>query len=144
MTHSPADVVRQLLVDLGLGTEPSAAGAWPVYATGEPASPDAVITVYDTAGTNDGRSMVSGELFGHAGVQVRVRAATHAAGWTKADTVQEALAEDVYQRTVHVGAATYLVHSLNRIGDVLAIGKESPTSKRSVFTLNMVVSVKQL
>lgn len=144
LTHSPADVLRWLLVALGYGTDPDDGSAWPAFTGGEPGSPDAVITTYDTQGTDDGRSMIDGELFGNAGVQIRVRSATHAAGWVKADAIQTALAEAVYDETVHIGAATYLVHCVSGIGDVLALGKETPTSKRSLFTLNVTVSLKQL
>lgn len=144
LTHSPAKILRQLLIDLSLGTLPSANGSWPVYATHEPNLPDNCITVYDTVGTDDGRSMITGELWGHDGFLVRVRAADHDTGWLKADAIQTGLAESVYDRTVHVSGSTYLVHAVTRIGDVLTLGTESPTSKRSLFTINATVSLKSL
>lgn len=144
LTHSPADVVRWLLVALGLGTDPEGGDSWPVFAAGEPDSPDNCITVFDTVGTDDGRVMVTGEAVRHPGIQVRVRAKNHATGWAKADAIRTALAQSVYLEAVAVGGNHYLLHSASKIGNVLALGKESPVSKRSIFTLNCQVSVKQL
>lgn len=141
--HSPADVLRRLLIQLGLGTAPETRPleSWPIYASNEPSDPDNCITVYDTAGTDDGRSMIDGELFGHYGIQVRVRSLDHATGWLKADAIQTALAETVYDNAVTIGGSSYLVHSANKIGDVLALGKDVSDTKRSLFTLNAVLSL---
>lgn len=144
LTHSPADVTRWLLCALGLATDPDDGSTWPGYATGEPSSPDNCITVYDTAGGDDGRSMVTGEVFGNNGIQVRIRSSTHTVGWQKADAIWTTLAEGVYDQTVTVGSTSYLIHCYTRIGDIIAIGKESPTSKRSIFTINCQITFRQL
>lgn len=143
LTHSPADIIRNLLVNLGLGTTPSAAGSWPVYAEREPDAPDSVITVYNTAGRKDGRVQVGGEVQEHHGFQVRIRAANPVTGYTKAQAIAIALDETVYQDTVTISAATYLVHAVSRVGSVLALGKETPTSKRNLFTINAVAALRQ-
>ena len=145
LAHSPADVIRKLLVNLALGSDANAvpAEAWPVFASGEPASPDSVITVYDTAGKNDGRAMATGERSEHYGIQVRVRSAAHTAGYAKAQAIAIAFDETVTQNAVTIGSTTYLVHAVSRRGPVLNIGKETPTSKRSLFTLNALVSLRQ-
>lgn len=142
-SHSPADVVRWLLVLMGLGSAPGG-GDWPVFAAGEPDLPDNCITVYDTQGTDDGRSQIDGELFSHEGIQVRVRARTHPEGWVKAHAIREALAKQAYDETVVTGGEAYLVHSINRIGNVIALGKEVPSTKRSLFTINATVSLRHL
>lgn len=141
LTHSPAQIVRQLLIDLGLGT---ASGDWPVFYAMEPNAPDNVLTVFDTTGTDDGRSMVTGELFGHDGFQVRVRAKDHATGWLKADAIQTDFAESVSLRQVTVDSSSYLIHAITRIGNVLALGRQTPQSMRSIFTLNATVPLSQL
>jgi hypothetical protein len=143
LTHSPADVIRRLLIALGVGTDPDALGEWPIFASGEPAVPDNCITLYDTAGAGGGRMMVNGELVSFDGIQARVRASTHPVGWKKADEIQTAFAMDVYNETVVLESVTYRVFSISRIGDVLALGKESPTSKRSLFTVNATVAMEQ-
>lgn len=142
MTHSPADVVAQLLVDLGLGTDPSSNEAWPIFTSSEPTSPDNAVTTFDTVGNSDGRAMVDGEGFYHYGVQIRIRGANHTTGWTKSDALQSALLA-AYQKTVHLGSSTYLVHALVNVGTVMRLGTETPTSKRHLFALNLLVSLIQ-
>lgn len=145
LLHSPADILRTALVALGQGTEPSSHGAWPLFATGEPSSPDNAVTVFDTQGGSDGRAMGSGELFQHWGVQVRVRSVDHATGWHKTGAIRYALSTGCYQQgVVMTDSTTYLIHAVTNIGEVVALGKEVPSSKRNLFTLNAKVSVKRV
>ena len=137
--HSPADVVRWLLVSLGQATDPAAGTAWPAYCANEPNAPDNVVTTYDTAGNLFGREHSGGEMQEHYGVQIRLRAATHAAGWAKINAITTALDESTYQETVTIGAAQYCVKSARRSSGVAALGNESAASKRRVFTVNMTV-----
>ena len=88
--------------------------------------------------------MPTGELLGHEGIQLRFRSVDAPRGWLKADAVQTALAEEIYQNSVVIESSDYVVHCFARIGNVMSLGKESPTSKRNVFTLNAVVSLKQV
>lgn len=144
MTNSQAEIAAQLLVDLGFGTDPLTFQAWPVYSTAEPSAPDNCITVKDTDGTSEGRSMVDGELQEHFGVQVRVRSTTHPTGWQKALAVREALAKNLYDRTVTIGSSQYLVHCAAKISRVLSLGKDTPSTKRSIFTVNAVLALTSL
>jgi hypothetical protein len=141
VTHSPGDIVGRLLIQRSLGAE--IGGTWPVYVGSEPTDPDNCITLYDTQGSDHGRDMPTGKTRGHAGFQIRIRATTHAIGWTKAEAIQASL-EAVYQETVHVDAEEYLVHAVVRIGDVLSLGKDAPNSGRNVFTLNALLVYKQV
>lgn len=142
--YSPADVVAQLLVDLGLCSGPGGVGEWPVFVAGEPSSPDEAVTVYDTAGTAFGRSMATGARSENPGVQVRVRARDHRTGWAKARQIARSLDEDALWRAVTVGAAAYCVQDFGRTSDVLALGKEVPNSKRSLFTVNGTLCYRPL
>lgn len=144
LTHSPADIVRKLLIDKSLGATPAEGAVWPVYATREPDSPDSTITVYDTAGRLDGRVMVSGQVQEHPGIQIRVRDADSAAGFKKAKAVATALSEDVLRTMVTIGANTYEVQAISRTSGVFALGKETLTSKRNVFTINATVSLWEI
>lgn len=153
LTHSPADVLRRVLIALGLGTDPDAEplGLWPIYAAAQPDTPDNVITLYDTVSVLQGRAMVTGEVMEQHGVQVRVRAATHDLGYQKARAVVVAMDESVYQESVTLddpgvgtAASSYLVHAVSRRGGILALGKELPASKRSLFTVNALVSVREV
>lgn len=150
MTHSAASIVQFLLIDIGQATNPESAAAWPVFASGEPAAPDQLVTIYDTAGRQHGRLMPDGSIQEHLGFMVRVRGSDHLRGSEKAHSIRTAMAEDVYDRTVTVptingfAGAQYLVHCVALLGPVLPLGKESPTSKRSLFTVNAHLCVKQL
>lgn len=145
LSHSPADIVRRLLILLGAGVSPSNGAVWPIYASSEPGAPDDVVTVYDTAGVEDGRAMTDGELFRHFGFQVRVRSIDHPSGWSKASEVQDLLARSTYDLVVTMPDDTrYLVHCVSHIGEVIALGKEVPSSKRNLFTVNATVTLTTL
>ena len=150
LEHSPADIVRQLLIDLALGANGGV--SWPVYASNEPSSnnsnvPDALIVVTDTASRKDGRSQVSGQLFQHYGVQILVRHPTHKVGFLKASAIERTLSENVNRQSVSLAAAvgettdTYLVYSLS-VNPLLVLGK-GPDNNLSFFSINAFVSLRQ-
>lgn len=154
LLHSPSEVVRQVLVDLGLATLPATPQprTWPAYVGFEPDGvgvPDDVVTVYDTQGSGGARSMADGgSLFGNYGVQIRFRSTEHRTGWRKADEVQTTLAEHeslaategrIVTVTDSDGTETlYALFAFVGIGDVLRIGQE-PGGRRCLFTLNAQV-----
>lgn len=147
LNHSPADVVRKLLITLELGhaSPPTSADQWPIYVSAEPTDPDNVITLYDTEGRSHGRVHNDGERQEHHGFQVRVRARTHPLGYAKAKAIAETLDTGIYQEVVTMPDDThYLVHAVSRGSDVLPIGFESPTSKRVLFTINALVALRQV
>lgn len=139
--HSPADILRWVLVGLNLGTDPTVGGAWPIYAAGEPDQPDDCITTYDTTGTDDGRSMIDGEVFRNPGVQVRIRSTDHSTGWVKADAIFAALGQSIRNYYIVIGSTRYLVSCVTNIGNVIALGKETSSTKRSLFTINATIVV---
>jgi len=141
LTHSPADVVRRLMIAEGLGTDPSDSSSWPIYAHREPNSPDSCITVYDTQGRQDALHQV-GVVTEHHGLNIRVRAAKGETGYTKARAIAIAFDTGIYLDAVTIGSSVYLIHAITRTGDVLPIGRES-TSDRSIHTINAVVALRQ-
>lgn len=141
MLHSPAAIIAKLLVAAGAGSDPPA-GPWPVFVANEPTNPSNCVTVYNTAGTSDGRSMLDGAVFTHPGIQVRVRSDDES-GWLKAEALRKLLAEGVRQASVVVGDATYTVYCCARISNVIPLGKEAPTSKRSIFVVNCTVALRR-
>jgi hypothetical protein len=144
VNHGAADLTRWYLVLDGVGTDPDDGDDWPVHVGREADSPDDCLTCYDTTGTDDGRSMPTGEAMQHRGVQVRVRATDYRTGYSKARDVRAAL-EEAHQETVTPpgDAETYLIHCYARIGDVLPLGRE-PHSSRYVFTVNAVTPVRRV
>jgi len=149
LQHSPADIVRQLLIAIGQGVDSTITPGpsvnvppdWSVFASTEPSIPDNCLTTYDTDGSADGRIMLSGEAPYHYGFQVRIRSVDHPTGFTKANQVRNALAESVYMSTVTIGSASYTVHSITSLRQILAIGKDNPATKRSLFTLNAMLAI---
>lgn len=143
LAHSPAEIVRQLLVDLSLGTNRADNSDWPVFDSSEPDSPDNCITVYDTVGTSQGRIMFDGFQEGYDGVQIRIRSTTHDVGWAKADAIKLAL-DALYQRMVAVSTSRYEIHSINRVSapSVEVRGKDTPSTKRSLFFINCLLHVE--
>lgn len=138
MNHSPADIVRYALISLAQGTLPSAGGAWPISVRKELDTPDETMTVFNTQGKNDGRSMIDGERDEHPGVMIRVRAKDEPTAYLKAQSVAEAL-DRLYQEEVTIGEESYLLHSVSRTSNV--IPASDPNSERKLFTINAIVSI---
>ena len=148
LANSPAEIVRQLLVDQGIGTFPSPpgnqSGSWPVYVAEEPSQPDNCLTVYDTTGKDDGRRMIDGVMFTHDGFQLRIRSTDHQTGWVKGREARTFFSEVVKTNTVTINGVSYLVWAVTGIGQLLVLGYDTGNSKRRLFTLNALVSVQQL
>lgn len=147
LTHSQSEILQHLLIARGMGVTPpdedDSVQDWPVYATVEPAEPDNVITTFDTEGLEHGREMVTNVRSEDHGCQVRVRAIDHRTGYRKARAIAIDL-DQVYQYTVTVETSQYLVHCFTRTSDVIALGKEVPSSKRDLFTLNGRITLRQV
>ena len=143
LTHSPADVIRWLLVSGSLGTNPSLGLTWPIYASDDPDLPDDLMTVYDTAGVTQGRLQETGETAEHRGVMVQIRGIDQPTTWAKADAVRAYLDESVHNEIITVGGSQYVVHAVTRKSGPISLGRE-PTTSRFLFTLNAVVSLRQI
>lgn len=149
LTYSPADVLRQLLVDLGHGTLPSSSSSWPAYCSTLADTPDNIICLIDTTGVHQGRKMVDGEVQERHGVQIFVRSARFIVGWTKARQVAVAL-DGVLRSAVTVSSTNYLIQAVTRSSGPIALGKETQDiegsntiSKREIFSINCTVSVRE-
>lgn len=148
LEYSPAEIVQQLLINHGMGTVGGAGGVWPIFSTNEPDEPDNCITVYDTTGGDEGR-IRSGEVQGPWGIQIRLRSSQHRIGIGKANQLWVEIAEEVRLENVtlswdpDLGSIVYQVWSFGNIGNVLAIGKDSSASKRSLFTINAFVNIRK-
>jgi hypothetical protein len=143
LNHSPADIVCQLLISLGLVDDPLGTGTatgWEGYVSNESSVPDNVVTVYDTQGKPDGRVMTSGEQQEHHGFQLRVRGADAQVGFAKARALAVALDQTVLRNSVTLGTSTYLVQAVSRTGEVIPLGTEPGTS-RELFTINATIDL---
>lgn len=143
LTHSPADILRYMLIDLGLGTLPTDAGSWPVFATFEADTPDNAITTYNEAPIHLGRSQISGLVYERYGMQIAVRAVDNNTGWNKIYTIAATLDQSVYEYHISISSSTYTVHSCSRSSGPIDAGKGKPVSKRNLFTLNITAMINE-
>lgn len=141
LDHFPADIIRQLLIDLGVGSEVGAAD-WPTFSQREPDSPDNVITVYDTMGRDLGRTNPDSVRSERYGIQVRVRGGDIDATGVRARTVAMVL-DSVVRRPVTIDTTSYLVLSFVRTGPVLRLGIDAPSSGRWIFVVNGLASLRK-
>jgi len=140
LSHTPADIIRWLLIDLGVGTEPEDEGDWPIYAGNEPNLPDPLIIVYDTSGITQGRIQRTGETVEHHGIQFQIRGVDYPTTWTKADELRQVIDEQVKYSKLTVDDSKYTIHAITRQSGPIALGKEQGTH-RFLFTLNAIVSL---
>jgi hypothetical protein len=149
LTHTPAQIVRQLLITLGVAKLPPAK-PWPAYFINEPPSPDNLITVYTTVGKKHGKTMPDKERQLHHGIQIRVRANTDNVGYKKMNEIVTALDDVERESFVVDGTATYTIQNVVVVGDIIQLPKPATTGKlpeveeeRSVHVVNLLVPIRQ-
>lgn len=143
LTHDPADILRYTLIGASQGTLPTTNGSWPIYTSQEPNTPDNCITTYNTQGQLQGRIQKSGLYVEKPGIQIRIRATDHTTGHSKAKSIEAAL-DAVYDDNVTISSNSYEVHAVHRTASIAYLGKDSPSSNRHLFTLNVTVTIRQL
>lgn len=122
---SPAELVREALIDAGLATE---AGSWPCYFSRMPDSdPVDVIATFDTGGRDP---LLMEEGLRRPTVQIRLRSAQYSDGWSKANAIYETLGT-TYN---HQYSADRVVGFAVR-GDVLYVGRTSEDA--CLFSVNL-------
>lgn len=143
LTHRENEIVQKLFVALSLGTLPTDSDDWPIYAGQEPNTPDNVITLISTTPILQGRLQTSGQVQDRKSIQIRVRAARESTAHTKMRAIVDAVEETIYQNQVNVGSSIYVVHSMSRVSGPISLGKDVNESKRSAFSLNVTMSIRQ-
>ncbi len=138
-----AQIVSRLIIAAGLGSAPESSAAWPVYVSFLPAEIDNAVAVWDTGGTLDGRIMRTGNKVNHPGIQIRVRGPVYPTTFAKIQAIAESL-DSVYNDTVSVNGIDYQVQNLSRTSDILPMGLEEGDRKRYHFTVNAILTVKQV
>lgn len=144
LPNSPGQIVRQWLIDQSLAYAVGTA-QWASSAEGELTEPEEVITVYTTQGITHARLMPNGENAESEGVQIRVRSFRPDVGWLKANAIRQAMSAIATGtlQNVRIDSVLYLIYNFARIGQVLPLGKETGISKRSLFTVNATVVIRQ-
>ncbi len=146
MDNSPADIVAQYLIDQGLLITPGDSGEWPVYVGSLPDGNDAsneAVGCMDTTPVKDGRIMRTGENIFHWGGQLLVRAIDYNIGWAKTVALMESL-EVVKRVTVTIESVNYRLDNITIASGPVALGQEEGTKRRELFSLNFLVTLKEL
>lgn len=154
LTHSPAEVLRAVLIQLGQATTGTAYGQWPVFADMEPDTPDNCVTLYDTQGIIQGRNHPDGEVQENQGLQVRVRGvkdstvtpALHGSqvAYRQAASICRILDQTVCRTTVNLDSSTYIIHSANRASSILKLGRMRDNRERYVCTVNYLIAMAEI
>lgn len=143
VTWPPSSIIRKLLIDLDLGE--ASGNEWKVYTAFLPDTPDKAIVVYDTAGREDGRIMVTGEKVIHSGVSIQVRARDYLETRRKIERIGSLL--DQQRRVVVTVNALdrYRVHNISRAGDILNMGMEPQGDKRRHYqSINATLTLEKI
>lgn len=146
LNHPPAKIIIRHLVAVGLAVAPAAGAVWPCYYGDEPDEPDNCLTVYDTDGKVNGREHVAGEVQEHYGIQVRLRCAPNAitVGFQKLGAIMQHFDKTVNRTLVPYGSDTYRIQAISRTSGIVSLGRESITSKRRIYVMGAIVSLRLL
>lgn len=144
---SPATVLTRFIINsLGKMTTPTDGENWPLYSPHMPDG-DNVETncgaVHDTLGVKDSRSISSGVVSEHPGVQIRIRTNDYDAGFAKIEDIALAL-DAVANETIVIGSESYMIHNVSRTSPITCLGVEPGTKRRTFFTVNCLLTLKKL
>lgn len=143
--HSPANIIRWLLIAAGQLTQPSVRGSWPCFVSAEPDQPDSCVTVYNNGtGLLQGTTNTDNEIQEHYGIQVRVRADDPDTCYTKMRLLTIYMDQNVLVSGVTIGSHSYTVNALTRSGTIMDLGKDVSSSRRNIMTVNYTASIVSL
>lgn len=155
LNDDSAAIIRKLLVNLTVATNPDVGGSWPAYYSHLPNTPDNAICVYETGGIVEGRTHTDGQTQEQYGFQVMVRSlggtpAEVDLGRAQLKAISDAL-DAVRRATVYLPLTNspgmfskYLVHAVTRKSSLLSLGRESPTTTRRRYSGNWITSISLL
>jgi hypothetical protein len=147
--HSPAEIIAQLMVDLGLADfedpdlEPLT--GWTVFPLHLPESPDQAIQVKDTHGRLHRRAHVTGIMGEHYGLQLLARSAQDpATPYLKMKAILHFFDTEVNRELVTLEDSdgveqTYRVNAITRTSMPLPAGKDGG---RFFYSGNVIASIE--
>lgn len=145
MFHSPSEILATYFISLGLGglppLPPSPFSIPPIYDGYFPPEGDFAACVYDTVGTDQGRTMRGGFPAVHPGIQVRIRAPGKVQAFDTIIKFRAALVNLFYAQ-VTFPDATYCITNADSISFPIRIGQEIGKNRYS-YTVNCTVYISQ-
>jgi hypothetical protein len=143
--YSPAHVISQYLINVGVGTVPGE-GDWPVYVAHEPDHADNqltdVIVIYNPPGVVAGRWM-TGRKVTYPGIQVRVRSFADPDGYAKAHQIAEAFDHAPVPVNVAMTDKNFRLDNISRSSTVAFAGVDEDT-RLVYYTVNARVTLTPL
>lgn len=138
--HKPSEIIARALIAAGLGTPPSAGGAWPIFNDHSAPEPDNLVCVYDTSSIVHGQTHIQGKVTEHYGIQLKVRAKTNKESFTRIQLLTQACDEFV-KLNVLVDSSNYTVWGMARRSGILSLGPEASDYVLWLHTVNYTVSI---
>jgi len=145
MDYSPAYIISRYLIGEEILTDPSDSGSWPVYIGLLPDDndiPHNAVACIDTAGLRDRRNMDGENLF-HHGVQIMLRAEVYNTGYQKAQAIATEL-EGVDHVNEVISSDTFQLICIDQTTDIVVLGQEEGTKRRELFSINFLVTLKEI
>lgn len=111
--HSPADILRNLMVNLGTCSLPTSNAEWPCYLDYYPVDPIQVIVFTDTKAKRGGRIMRTGEVYDFPGVQAFIRSSDQQLAWRKCFLLC-AMFDSIVSQIVPIGDNSYVLENVSK------------------------------
>jgi hypothetical protein len=137
--HTPTEVLFELLSSLGLFTNPTEDGVWPLYTGFLPDEQKESAGLYDTAGVKHTRFMQGGTQE-YSGIQLRVRARNYTDARLKLQAVCNAM--DNVSRTIIIldSSNGYEIRTVHQTGGIAYLGFD-PAINMYEFTVNFTMDI---
>lgn len=142
LAASPSEIIRQFLIEEGLGFDYSLKVDWAVFSGSEPDEPDNSITIISTRGTLDGRIHETGETVEHYGFQTRIRGKTDSLASAKGRQIIVAY-NSVLRRLITVNNQDLKIQAITLKSPLLASGQEVKR-RRQVYVFNSIVTIDEV
>lgn len=151
LDHRPSKIIKQLLIDQTLGTDPLSDDDWPIFVDH---LPDAVtqrsgssnnvpvnsICVFNPTGEVQARQQIDGDYAERHGILITVRAESQPIGWAKAHAIVRNMDTVINRTTVTISGSDYLVHDMDRQNDIASLGPRQETRDR-VFNIDYLTII---
>lgn len=154
MNHSPAYILRSILLAQGIVTDHLDNEDWACFIGMEPDKDtrDNIVVVVNREGRENGRLQIDGRRIEKPGVQFVIRGDDSERAYAKAKEIEQFCNEELYRTTIQLNDflqedgndpetySVYLVESLTQTSLVLSVGREPGNSNRYIFSINYVMT----
>ena len=144
---SPALILSEYIINtLGLMTNPTASGLWPLYTSYLPDSDDVESNagaIIGKEGFLDGRLMKTGEVINHPGLQLKIRSLTNEIGYVKIESIGLGL-DQVAGNNIIIDGSTFEILNIKKVTDIISLGLEEGTNRKYISTIDFLMTLKKI